>query len=315
MKYGIHTFTRGPTRAPVSIARLSSACDRLGFDYYGVSDHVVVSAQIDSTYPYSKDGSWAGASDPDCIDCLTTLSFVAAHTERMRLLTSVLVIPHRPPVLASQILASLDVLSEGRLTIGAGVGWMEEELVALGAPDYRRRGAASDEYIEAYRCLWREGVANFDGEFVSFHSVIASPKPIQQPGPPIWIGGEGPAARRRAARHGDGWYPVSGNPRYPLDTPERFTVAVNDLRKRLEANGRDPDDLEVALFVPWAKLGEPLMKDGERMAFTGPRDALLEDIASFENSGLDVLIPSLLAPSVEEVVDNCAAFAEAIGIG
>ena len=130
----------------------------------------------------------------------------------MRLLTSVLVIPNRPPVLASQILACLDVQSEGPLTIGAGVGWMEEELVALGAPDYHRRGAASDEYIEAYRCLWREEVAEFDGEFVSFQSVIASPKPILQPGPPIWIGGEGPAARRRVARHGDGWYSVSCNP-------------------------------------------------------------------------------------------------------
>ena len=153
MKYGIHTFTRSPTRAPKSIARLSNTCKRLGFDYYGVSDHVVVSAQIGSTYPYTEDGSWSGASDPDCIDCLTTLSFVAAHTERMRLLTSVLVIPNRPPVLASQILASLDVLSEGPLTISAGVGWIEEELVALGAPDYHRRGAASDEYIETYRCL------------------------------------------------------------------------------------------------------------------------------------------------------------------
>ncbi len=314
MKYGIHTFTRGPTRDPDPITTLASACDRLGFDYYGVSDHVIVSAQIDSTYPYTEDGSWPGASDTDCIDCLTTLSFVAATTKRVRLLTSVMVIPHRPAVLASQILATVDVLSKGRLTVGIGVGWMEEELVALGAPEYRRRGAASEEYINAYRTLWRDEIAEFDGEFVSFKNVIAAPKPVQQPGPPIWIGGEGPAARRRVARLGDGWYPVSGNPRYPLDTVERFTVAVKEVRALSEANGRDPDDIEVALFVPWAKLGEPIMKDGRRMIFTGPRDALLEDVASFENGGLDVLIPSLIAPSVEEIVDNCEAFAEATGM-
>ena len=314
MRYGIHTFTRGATREPESIATLASTCDRLGFDYYGVSDHVIVSAQIDSTYPYTEDGSWPGASDADCIDCLTTLSFVAANTKRVRLLTSVLVIPHRPAVLASQILATLDVLSKGRLTVGIGVGWMEEELVALGAPDYQRRGTASEEYIKAYRTLWRDEVAEFDGEFVSFRNVIAAPKPVQQPGPPIWIGGEGPAARRRVARLGDGWYPVSCNPRYPLDTLERFTDAVNDVRRRVEVERRNPDEIEIALFVPWAKLGEPIMKDGERMIFTGPRDALLEDVAGFEKRGLDVLIPSLIAPSVGEIVDNCEAFAEAIGM-
>ena len=222
MKYGIHTFTRGPTREPEPIARLASTCDRLGFDYYGVSDHVVVSAQIDSKYPYSEDGSWPGASDADCIDCLATLSFVAAHTKRSRLLTSVMVIPHRPPVLASQILATLDVLSGGRLTVGVGVGWMEEELLALGAPEYKRRGAASDEYIEAYRCLWRENVAEFNGEFVSFKDVIASPKPVQRPGPPLWIGGESPrrGAGSRAtatvgipflATHATRWIPSSAS--------------------------------------------------------------------------------------------------------
>lgn len=315
MKFGIHTFTRGPTRSPEAIVELASTCDRLGFDYYGVADHVVIAAQIDSAYPYTEDGSWAGASDTDCLDVLSTLSFVAAHTERSRLLTSVMVIPHRPAVLTSKILASVDVLSGGRLTVGVGVGWMEEELAALGAPPYKRRGAASDEYIEAYRCLWRDEVASYDGEFVSFSNVIASPKPVQQPGPPLWIGGEGPAARRRVARHGDGWYPVSANPRHPLDTLERFTDAVNEVRQRTESNGRDPHAIEIALFVPWAKLGDPVMKDGERMIFTGPRDALLEDIAGFEKSGLDVLIPSLLAPSVEEIGDNCAAFAEAVGMG
>ena len=315
MKYGIHTFTRGATGGPEQIAALAGACDRLGFDYYGVSDHVVVAAHIDSKYPYTEDGSWAGASDPDCLDCLATLAFVAAQTKRVRLLSSIMVIPHRPAVLTAKTLATLDVLSNGRLTVGVGVGWMEEELRALGAPDYRRRGAAADEYMEAYRCLWRGEVAEYDGEFVAFQNVIASPRPVQPSGPPLWIGGEGPAARRRVARHGNGWYPVSGNPRYPLDTLDRYAEAAKDVRQRVEANGRDPDELTMALFVPWAKLGEPLVKDGQRMIFTGPRDALLEDMARFEQSGLDVFVPSLLASSVQETIENCEAFADAMGMG
>jgi len=314
MRYGIHTFTRAATADPADLATVARACERLGFEYFGINDHVVISDHIDSTYPYTEDGSWAGASDAACLDVLTTLAYLAAITERMRLLTSVMVVPHRPPVLTAKILATVDVLSRGRLTVGAGVGWMREELAALGAPSYERRGAVSDEYIDAWRCLWRERSAAFDGEFVRFSGVVAEPKPVQQPGPPLWVGGEGPAARRRAARRGDGWYPVAGNPRHRLDTAERFAAGVADVRRRAQAEGRDPGGLEFALFVPWAALGEPVMKDGERLAFTGPRDALLEDMAAFEAAGLDVFLPAMGAPGASQMVERCEAFAEAMGI-
>lgn len=314
MQFGIHTFTRGATADPADLASVARACDRVGFDYYGVNDHVVISEQIDSTYPYTEDGSWAGASDTACLDVLSTLAFLSGVTENIRLLTSVMVIPHRPPVLTAKMLATIDVLSRGRLCVGVGVGWMREELAALGAPVYERRGAASDEYIEAWHCLWRDKVAAYDGEFVSFSGVICDPKPIQQPGPPLWIGGEGPAARRRVARHGNGWYPVAGNPAHRLDTLQLFTAGVADVRRRAEANGRDPSSIEVAMFVPWAALGEPLMKEGKRMIFTGPRDALLEDVAAFEAAGLDVCIPGFSAPTAPEMIERCEAFAEAMGM-
>ena len=314
MRYGIHTFTRGATADPADLTAVARACDRLGFDYFGVNDHVVISDHIDSTYPYTEDGSWAGASDADCLDVLSALAFLAGTTEHIRLLTSVMVIPHRPPVLTAKMLATIDILSRGRVTAGVGVGWMREELAALGAPSYERRGTVSDEYIDAWRILWRERVAAFDGEFVSFSGVLCDPKPVQQPGPPLWIGGEGPAARRRAARRGDGWYPVAGNPAHRLDTVERFAAGVADVRRRAEANERDPSHIEMALFVPWASLGEPMMKDGKRMIFTGPRDALLEDRAAFEAVGLDVLIPALGAPSAAQMVERCEAFAEAMGM-
>jgi probable F420-dependent oxidoreductase len=314
MRYGIHTFTRGATADPADLARLARACDGLGFDYFGINDHVVISDHIDSTYPYTEDGSWAGASDAACLDVLTALAFLAGQTERIRLLTSVMVIPHRPAVLTAKILASVDVLSQGRLTVGVGVGWMREELEALSAPPYERRGAASDEFIDAWRVLWRDAVAAFSGDFVSFSGVICEPKPVQRPGPPLWVGGEGPAARRRAARRGDGWYPVAGNPAHRLDTVERFAEGVADMRRRAEAAGRDPGGIEVGLFVPWAALGEPVMKDGTRVAFTGPREALLEDVDAFEAVGLDVLIPAFGAATVVGMVERCEAFAEAMGM-
>lgn len=315
MQYGIHTFTRGATADPADLAGVAQVCDRLGFHYFGINDHVVISDHIDSTYPYTEDGSWAGASDTDCLDVLSALAFLAGMTQRIRLLTSVMVIPHRPPVLTAKMLATIDVLSRGRLTAGVGVGWMREELAALGAPSYERRGSVSDEYIDAWRCLWRERVAAFDGEFVSFSGVMCDPKPVQRPGPPLWVGGEGPAARRRAARRGDGWYPVAGNPAHRLDTVERFAAGVADVRRRAEASDRDPAGIEIALFVPWASLGEPVIKDdGTRVAFTGPRDALLEDMAAFESAGLDVFIPALGAPTAREMTDRCEAFAEAMGM-
>lgn len=315
MRYGIHTFSRGPTADPSDLSSVARACERLGFEYFGVNDHVVISDHIDSTYPYTEDGSWAGASDAACLDVLSMHAFLSAVTERIRLLTSVMVIPHRPPVLTAKVLATIDVLSRGRLTVGVGVGWMREELTALGAPSYERRGAASDEYIEAWRCLWRDKVAAYAGEFVSFEGLICEPKPVQPSGPPLWIGGEGPAARRRVARHGDGWYPVAGNPAHRLDTAARFAAGVADMRRRVEANGRDPASIEVALFVPWAALGKPVMKDGERVAFTGPREALLEDMAAFEAGGMSVFLPALVAPSASAMIERCEAFAEAMGIG
>ena len=314
MQFGIHTYSRGATADPADLTALARACERFGFDYFGINDHVVITEHIDSKYPYTEDGSWAGAADTDCLDVLSMLAFLAGTTERIRLLTSVMVIPHRPAVLTAKMLATIDVLSRGRLCAGVGVGWMREELSALAAQSYERRGAVSDEYIEAWRCLWAEKVAAYAGEFVSFSGVICEPKPVQKPGPPLWIGGEGPAARRRVARHGDGWYPVAGNPAHRLDTIERFSAGVADVRRRAEANGRDPATIEIALFVPWAALGEPKMKDGQRVLFTGPRDAMLEDVAAFEAAGLDVFIAGFGALTATAMIERCQAFAEAMAM-
>ncbi len=310
MKFGFHMFTRGATVTPDAIAGAALHCESLDFDYFGVSDHVVVSAAIDSAYPYTADGSWAGAAEGECLETLTTLGFLAHATKTIRLFTSVMVVPHRQAVLAAKAIATVDVLSGGRVTIGAGAGWMREEMAALDSPPYDRRGGATAEYLRAFRVLWRDEICHFDGEFVKFNDIMFAPKPAQEGGPPVWIGGEGAAARRRVALHGDGWYPVSVNPNAPLYTLERFKAGLADVRTRTEAAGRDPGELQIAMFAPHLTMGRELKdKDGERMAFTGSNEAIVDDIGAFSEAGLQVLVPNLDRPHLSDIYAACDQFA------
>jgi len=313
MDFGYHMSTRGVTANPDNIAAVAKTCDQLGYRYFGVNDHVIVTTNIDSTYPYSPDGSWAGAKAGTCLETLTTLSFIAANTYDIRLLSSVLVIPHRGAVLTAKMLATVDVLSKGRLTVGAGAGWMREEMAALASPDYERRGTATREYVEAFRSLWTDPVSAYHGDFVDYDAVVCEPKPVQQPGPPIWFGGEGPAALRRAALYGDGWYPVGRNPRHPLDTVEKFNAAVGEVHHRAEAIGRDPADIHLSLYAPWSNLGREVKDDGRRLPFTGSADAIADDIGSFGTAGLQTLVLNLEGDSaLAEATDKCEAFAQFI---
>ncbi|MDE0208071.1 MAG: LLM class flavin-dependent oxidoreductase, partial [Candidatus Tectomicrobia bacterium] len=150
MQFGLHLGTRGVAARAGGLKRVAQHCERLGLSHFGLSDHVIIPARTDSRYPYNDEGTWPASDTGLCLEQITALTWAAAATERIRLLTSVMVLMHRPPVLAAKMLATLDTLSEGRLTLGVGVGWMAEELAVLGAPRFDRRGAASDEYIRAF---------------------------------------------------------------------------------------------------------------------------------------------------------------------
>lgn len=159
----------------------------------------------ESRYPYSPDGRIAVPADADWLDPLVALSFAAAATERIELATGILLLPEHNPVLLAKQAASLDVLCDGRLTVGVGVGWSREEFAALGVP-FAGRGRRADEYLQAMRVLWREDLASFDGEFVCFREVRVNPKPVRDRKIPLVIGGNSDAALDRVARCGDGWY-------------------------------------------------------------------------------------------------------------
>ncbi|MEJ0067856.1 MAG: TIGR03619 family F420-dependent LLM class oxidoreductase [Pseudomonadota bacterium] len=233
MRYGFYLPVRGPLATYDGVAETAQLGERLGFYAATCADHIVIPTTVDSRYPYAASGVHPSAGD--ALEQLSLLAFVAGKTEKLRLVTSVMVMPHRNPVLSAKTIATIDVLSRGRITLGVGVGWMREEFAALGAADFDRRGAVTDEYIAIWKKLWTTSPVAHDGRFYSFGPVRCEPPPQQRPHPPIWIGGHTDAALRRAARLGDGWHPIGADPE-PL-VPPALTERLATL-KRLTEEGR-----------------------------------------------------------------------------
>lgn len=291
MKFGLHFGSRGVAGEPDTLRAVAQKAEALGYEHFGMSDHVVVATEVDSAYPYSATGKFFAQDTGVSLEQITALSFVAASTSRIRLLTSVLVLPHRHPVLAAKMLTTVDVLSKGRLTAGVGVGWMAEEIALLGGPPFAERAKASDEYIRAFRELWTADKPAQQGAFARFDKLLFAPKPAQASGLPIWVGGEARAARVRAGRLGDGWYPVAANPKQPLDTPELYGAALDEVRAEAERNGRDPSSVSAALLAIYGRVGaEQKGRDGGRLAFTGSAQAIVDDIGRFRERGLQHLL-------------------------
>jgi len=313
MKIGLHVGTRGAALDPDALLTIARKTEELGFSHLGFSDHLVIANQVDSPYPYTKSRVWFAQDSGDCLDQLTTLAFVAAGTNSLRLLTSVMVIPHRPPMLTAKMLATADILSRGRVTVGIGAGWMEEEINLLGAPTFKRRGKLVDETLAAMQILWTDADPVFDGEFVSFRDLKFEPKPVQEPHPPIWVGGETKPARRRAGQVGDGWYPVGNNPSSPYDNVERFAKGLADMHRYAEEAGRDPEKIEIALNGLWFRMDETFEnEDGQRMPFTGSDAAIIDDIGAYGEAGLDELIIGFESDDLQVSLDRLDAFADRI---
>src|SRR5262245_26500422 len=246
MDFGLNLMTRGITGNPDGLLAMARRAEELGFAHVTANDHLVVPNRIASPYPYTPTGEWPGARAGECLEQITVLGFLAAATARVRLVTSVMVVPQRPAVLAAKALATVDVLSEGRLTVGVGVGWLDEEFRALAAPPFAERGAVTDEFLAAFHELWTSDAPRFAGKHVAFSDIRFEPKPVQKPRPPIWVGGESRVALRRVARLGDGWYPVGNNPREPLDTPERYAAGRAELEAEVTKAGRDARAIALA---------------------------------------------------------------------
>ncbi len=198
-------FGNTPKRDLGFVKAFAQATEELGFRSLFAPEHVVFFASYESKYPYSPDGSANWGPETGLYDPLFVAQAAAGVTTSLRFCTGVLILPQRPALLTAKEVLSLDHLTGGRFELGVGSGWSWEEYAALGVP-FERRGKRMDEYIGAIRAAWTQERASFDGEFVSFSDVVLNPKPLNPGGPPIIIGGDSPAAMRRAARMGDGWY-------------------------------------------------------------------------------------------------------------
>lgn len=313
MDFGVATVTRGECATREGYVVVAEAAERLGFGFISVNDHIVVPGDIASRYPYSEDGLWAARTAGACLDQLATLAFIAGRTERIGLLTSVMVVPQRHPVLTAKMLATVDVLSGGRLIVGCGVGWMKEEFEAVGAPPFAERGRVTDEYIDAFKELWTSDTPSFRGTYANFDNILFAPKPVAKPHPPVWIGGESPVAIKRVVRAGDAWYPGSNNPQHRLDTPERLGAAIGELRGVAEAANRDPGSIDIAYIVFWpVDWTAQTAANGTRRILTGPPQAMADDIAALQGVGVRHLCLTFQTAALTETLERMQRFAEQV---
>jgi probable F420-dependent oxidoreductase len=309
MRYGFYLPTRGGCATPEALEAIVERGEALGFHSVMIADHLVFPTAIASKYPYTVSGVFPGGGD--ALDQLTLVGFVAARTRRLRLVTSVMILPYRNPVLTAKMLATLDVLSRGRLTVGVGVGWLREEFEALGAPDFDRRGAASDEYLQIFKALWTQNPASFRGQFYRFESLRCLPQPLQKPHPPIWIGGHSAPALRRVARHGDGWHPVGANPAVPLRLSE-LRALLDQLLRLTEAEGRDPARLTISFKAPVYDVSAVTIGGDERWPFSGSAQQIADDIGAYEKLGVSELVFDFRSEHLGDTLERMERFAPLI---
>ncbi len=316
MEYGFNVPNGGPLAVPEHITTIAERGEALGYRLLAIPDHIVIPKGIDSPYPYSPDGrlNFPTLLAGECLEPIALMAHLAAVTQHARLLTSVMVVPYRHPVLTAKLFSTIDLMSRGRVVVGVGAGWMAEEFPPVGAPPFEARGRATDEYIKIYKELWTAAEPSFAGEFVSFDNILFYPKPLQKPHPPIWVGGESKAAKRRVVRQGDAWFPIGCNPRFPLDTVGRFAASLDDLRAMAEKEGRDPAGIDIAYWAPWYGASEePIKADsGERVLLSGSADDVAADVKAMKELGVRHLVLQFLRETVEETLDAMTAFAEEV---
>ncbi len=237
MKFGITGSNIGPFVRPENLEHLARTAEEVGVESLWSVEHVVVPVGYTAQYPYSASGRMPGAEDLSIPDPVLPLMFCAAVTKTLRVASGVVILPQRHPTYVAKEFATLDVLSGGRAILGVGIGWLHEEFAAVGVP-FDERVGRTEESIRAIRSLWGEKAEAFKGEFYSWEAVESNPKPVQPGGVPIVVGGHVKGAARRAARCGDGFFPVRGD-------EARIAELIQVLKDECVRIGRDPAEIEV----------------------------------------------------------------------
>lgn len=282
MKFGLQFSNTMHFAGRDGLVTLAQGAESAGFESVWTVEHVIFPDAYESAYPYDASGKMPMAPHTPLPDPLIWLTWVAAVTERLHLGTGILILPQRNPVVLAKEAATLDDLSDGRLELGIGVGWLEEEFDALGIP-FARRGARTDDYVAAMRALWDDDQASHDGEFISFSGASVNPKPPRGR-VPIHVGGHSRVAAERAGRLGDGFFPAKGD----------LTELIDVMRQSAADAGRDASAIEVTA--------------GDAAVFGSDPVAAVEELAA---QGVDrIAVPSFLY--LQDTADALAAFGERV---
>lgn len=277
MDIGLFVPIGNGNATPELMRRLGTEVEGRGFESIWLAEHVVLFDEYQSSYPYAEDGQMPGDADLGMIEPLTGLTYLAAVTDRIRLGTAVCLVPQRNPVYTAKQVTDLDSLSNGRVELGVGIGWLREEFEALGVP-FEQRGKRADEHLAVMKALWADEISEYHGELVDLPPSRMYPKPVQRPHPRIHIGGESDGALRRVARHGQGWFTFN---RLPGELPE----PLDRLDGFLEAEGRTRDEITLTVS-PYFKPITP------------------EDVRSYAEMGVDRLVVLCLAFDVDTLLSQ-----------
>ncbi len=279
MKVGLFAVVSGRVTGMALMKAFAQSAERCGFATLWAPEHVVLLDQYASKYPYRSDARLPGTPDQPIADPFLTLCTMASVTEKIRLATGICLVPEHNPLVLAKVVATLDSLSQGRVILGVGIGWLEEEFRALGIP-WERRAQRTREYIEAMRRLWGDALSAYHGEFVNFDGVRCFPKPVRGAQLPVFFGGESGPALRRVAEYGDGW--VGFNL-----TPDEAAAKIKRIEELLRASDRKRSDIELAVS-PYTK---PITAD---------------DLKRYRDAGVDeVVIVNVRAPrTVEEAAER-----------
>jgi probable F420-dependent oxidoreductase len=282
MEIGCHLPTQGPLATPEALAAFASKAEAHQMASLWVSDHVVFPKESGGQYP---GGRFPHAPDTPYLEPVAVLAAVAMVTKRARLGSSVFILGHRPPIVMAKMLTTIDTLSRGRLICGVGVGWWVEEFAALGVP-FKTRGRQADEIIKIFRELWTAEEPQFEGEFFRFSNIGFAPKPVQKPHPPIWVGGNSPAALRRAVALGDGWHGTQ-------QRPEELRATLDRLRREADKTGRSFASLELSLRIPL-----------RAEAVEGSHQAIIDQYATYKTLGLSHLVVDFRRNDLSQMVET-----------
>lgn len=304
MQLGVFLPISGRAASRKTLMQAARQAESLGYDSVWAADRIIIPWQINTVYPYSKEATFIVPPDRPFFEPLTCLAFLAGCTERIRLGMSVMVLPYRHPLYWAKIATTLDHLSSGRLIMGVGVGWMEEEFNALAAP-FAERGRVSDEQLRLLDNLWRDERVSFEGKHYAVKDIAFNPKPLQKPRIPIWVGGEGPLAQRRAGTYGDGWFPY-----FVRITPGALAHRFDNVKRSAREAGRNPGALAFACCLPIELT--PVDVPQEPDYLKGSTSQVSEALQKFRDVGVAHIGLQFMVPHWPERQEQIERFAKEV---